>query len=385
MVWDALDLFAGAGGWDLPARQLGIDTLGIELDEWAVATRHAAGLPTERGDVTRYGPCDFPAEGLIASPPCQTFSLAGNGAGRRALADVLLAVKAMAQGARPTLGGDPRTALVLEPLRWALEALADGRPYRWLALEQVPSALPVWRAMADVLAQRGYSVDAAVLKAEQYGVPQTRRRAILVARRDELAMLPTATHRAFRYRVPQEAGDPALLPWVSMADALGWGATARPSWTLCGDSHAKRNSPLDGGSNMRASMAAAMDRGDWVLRSTYSTDGVYANRGERAATEPAQSITSKADRGDWVLRQSAMTRATERTMHEPAFTLTAGKDHGEREWLPERVKLTEREAAVLQTFPADHPWQGTKGRRFQQIGNAIPPLLARVVLEQFAS
>lgn len=48
--------------------------------------------------------------------------------------------------------------------------------------------------------------------------------------------------------------------------------------------------------------------------------------------------------------------------------------------VPEPIKITAQEAGVLQTFPADHPWQGNKGQQFSQIGNAVPPRLAANLL-----
>jgi len=46
-----------------------------------------------------------------------------------------------------------------------------------------------------------------------------------------------------------------------------------------------------------------------------------------------------------------------------------------------RRRLTIPECARLQDFPADHPWQGTKKAQYRQVGNAVPPTLARVVGE----
>lgn len=201
------DLFAGAGGWDLAAQQLGIHARGVENMQEARATRDAAGLTTIHDDVWTYEP-DGKATGLIASPPCQTFSAAGNGSGRKALGDIARAIELRAHLSLARLRGlamymgDDRTALVLTPLHFALTG-----GYRWLAWEQVSSVLPVWDLCAEALRTAGWSVDTGVLNARDYGVGQDRKRAVLVASLDGPVALPKATH----------AGHPAAL-----ADVLGW-------------------------------------------------------------------------------------------------------------------------------------------------------------------
>jgi DNA (cytosine-5)-methyltransferase 1 len=49
------------------------------------------------------------------------------------------------------------------------------------------------------------------------------------------------------------------------------------------------------------------------------------------------------------------------------------------------VKITPQEAAALQSYPADFEFVGTKGSVGLQIGNAVPPLLARAILEELWS
>lgn len=187
----AIDLFAGPGGWDLPASWLGIDVLGVEVDPAPAGTREAAGLRTVLADVAALEPADFgPVDLLIASPPCPDFSVSN---------------RKNARGIEGTRG-----ALVAEVLRWT-EALEP----RLVACEQVPDVLPVWQAYAVRLVELGYSTLVTVLNAADFGVPQARKRAVLIARRDEGPLRPERTH--------DDARNESLFPlktWVTMAEAL---------------------------------------------------------------------------------------------------------------------------------------------------------------------
>ncbi|MFE0459591.1 DNA cytosine methyltransferase [Kitasatospora sp. NPDC058965] len=312
-----VDLFAGPGGIDLAATRLGLRPAGIEWSPDACATRRAAGLATIEGDVRDFGPADFPtASVLVGGPPCQPFSVAGNGAGRRVLDHIVHLAEQLAQR-RPvarhvTDPGQDRTRLVLEPLRWALTAADTGHPYRTIVLEQVPQVLPVWAAFARILRAEGYTTVCGVLRAEQYGVPQSRRRAVLIARLDGPATLPAPTHRAYRAGVPQDSGDPALRPWMSMRQAL------------------RREHPF-------------------TVVSNYGTGGDPAARGRRTWDQPAATVTGK-------VRRNRLVAADGRELE----------------------RLSWAEAGALQSFPPDHPWSG--GDIGQQIGNAVPVTLATAVL-----
>ena len=74
-----VDLFAGPGGWDEGAAIIGVtNTYGLEFEANACATAEAAGHARMLGDLSAIEPTDYrPAVGLIASPPCQAWSMAG--------------------------------------------------------------------------------------------------------------------------------------------------------------------------------------------------------------------------------------------------------------------------------------------------------------------
>jgi len=313
----ALDLFAGTG-WGVACQWLGIEEMGVEIMPDAVATRAANGMTTIYNDVWN-GLLDSSFQEdydiLIASPPCQTFSVAGDGDGRKALDEVLSAISdgvyrdPVALHELTTLT-DPRTALVLAPLAHVWR----DRPM-YVVFEQVPPVLPVWVACGVAMAEMGYSVWTGNLHAEEYNVPQTRKRAVLIARRDGVeATKPRSARTDGPYSKTKSAR------WHSMFDALKWGFVSRPAMTV---SNAVGRG-LQGGSGARKTIQDALADGTFVP-SIHAKDNSYA----------------------------------------------------------ESTRITVAEAGVLQSYPRDFKWQGTKTNQFLQIGNAVPPLMAQAILRMF--
>lgn len=310
----ALDLFAGTG-WGVACQALGATEYGVEIMAAAVESRRINGMATPYRDVWA-GLEDESIvpeyDSLIASPPCQTFSVAGGGSGRDELDTINAAISGgnfSDIGWLRTLEADtdPRTALILSPLAYIIRDMPAH-----VVLEQVPQALPVWHAYASKLADLGYSVDVDVLLSEQYGVPQTRRRAILVASRVGKAALPDPTHSRYYSRESTRL-DIGVKPWVGMDGVLDIPQDAK------------------------------------YLRSNYS-DG-SGGRGQRMTWEPASTVTSKT---------------------------------GSCKWMPTERNLTIDDAAALQSYPAGFVFAGKRADQFLQVGNAVPPALARAVLDNLS-
>ncbi|MGN6373373.1 MAG: DNA cytosine methyltransferase [Solirubrobacteraceae bacterium] len=491
-----LDLFAGAGGWEEGLRPFGLKALGIETDPHACATAQAAGHERLQADVAALDPVQFaPVWGLIGSPPCQAYSSAGKGLGRADKPSVIVCARELAadndtRAARLKECHDPRSLLTVEPLRYAIAL----RP-RWIALEQVPAVLELWSLFASLLALYGYHTAVGVLSAEQYGVPQTRKRAFLIASLDGPVQLPAPTHRSYnprRKETPEDERD--LLPWVSMAEALSWGMTARPGMTVVAGNK-------DGESKSRACMARQRRSGAWV-EIRRGKDRIH--EGFDPASSPGQAVTSRVDRwqahgvedsacerppecagelaerpaptivttrrskegaligrqlppgescerGGWAWRNGNQAHSAVRDSREPAPTVHFGHRVNKVEWVPcsydarqrgarprpidqpaptmlahglakgvptwsgrrpattiacdrrvhppghkqnagdppgryeqrrgaHAIRVTVCQAAFLQGFRADYPWQGAKIRQFEQVGNAVPPPLAHRVL-----
>jgi DNA (cytosine-5)-methyltransferase 1 len=318
--------FAGPGGLDEAARMLGLPAHpGVDVSQDACATATAAGYARIRADIRSLDPDDFPkVTGATITPPCPTFSASGKHAGRRdretvikgvcllgdsqAGMDVTAAYEAICRGV-----ADPRTALILETLRFALRL----PNLRWFVAEQVPAVHPIWEEMcAELAATHDFeSCNVVTLRADDFGAATRRTRVFLIATRDyepDFTGMPIRAHWSCgRFRAPQISLPAAVAPLasVSMAGALGWpvGVVVR--------TRGNRRTP---GGNL------------------FSADG------------PAQGLTEKAR--SWTRED------------QPGHALTAA------------------EAGVLQGFPRDYPWNGSRSSQFLQIADTVSPLTGAAVL-----
>jgi DNA (cytosine-5)-methyltransferase 1 len=272
---EIVEPFGGPGGWSEALRRAGIEAeaIGFDLSADACATAQAAGHRRECVDISTVNPPA--AEMTIASPPCWAWSTSGL---KRARGDRQIVMEAIASYAR----GDDRLAearreveeptslLVVEPLRWALMSGS-----RRLLLEQVPSVLPCWQVMAEGLRRHGYSVWTGIVEAADYGVPQTRQRAVLIASRAEPVRPPVPTHTDGLAFTTQ--------PWRTMDDVTDWpgrwlvgfprrndlddGAgeyrlrdrqlSDRPAFTVTEKARSWTRVPEDGGEQVRISLEEA--------------------------------------------------------------------------------------------------------------------------------
>lgn len=387
------DWFCGAGGTSTGLRAAGIDAIGIDFDARACEAHAANGHITIRADLGSFA--FRPGARLVwASPPCQPWSSAGE-----------------------QLGADDERDMIpawLAGLAIVLPDIAIMENVKGLTFEKNAEYLG-W--IVRTLRSLGYDVQWRVLDAADYGVPQNRERFILIARRDGGPIRwPAPTHT--------EGDSLFLLPWVTMADALGWGhdlvgfprladnehavelagieyrerdlhSTDRPSPTVTEKGRSWQRWTLTTGANSMVTgrtdddvqpYERAVDRpaptidvkaaGAWTLHTNrgQADDGT---RQTRPAPAPAPAITSKSD-GQWFRTRPSTTvimgdpRISPPGHDDPA--VSGSQQQG-------AVRVTLEELAALQGFPPGYIFTGTRSDRARQIGNAVPPPLARAIVE----
>jgi DNA (cytosine-5)-methyltransferase 1 len=358
----AIDLFCGAGGLSQGFEQAGFQILAAnDIDPWAAETfkathPNAAFLrqPLEELSATdllraaglRRGEVDC----LIGGPPCQAFSVYNHQRGFH----------------------DSRSHLFREYLR-----IVDEIRAKWIVMENVPGMrdLGNGRAIKEIsrsLGELGYRVENRILKAEEYGIPQERRRIFFIASRTKHAVSwPYPTH-----------GD-GLSPVVTVWDAIADLPTLRNGES--GSSLPYATSPqteyqryLRGAErlvhNHEAPQLAAIN----LERMTHIPQG---GSWRDIPTHLLPAGMKKARRCDHTKRYGrlhpsglACTVLTKCDLHWGAYIHP----------FQDRV-LTVREAARLQSFSDAVRFLGPRTEQYIQVGNAVPPLLARSIAEAIST
>ena len=349
-----IDLFAGAGGMSLGfSKLLGhpfVPVWANDFNQDAVATYNANfGPHAVCGDIVSL--LESPdvhipeADVVIGGPPCQGFSLLNK-----------------------NREGDPRKELWRPYLEVVRRCKASV-----FVMENVPQLLGTFEhdAIIDVAKSLGFQVASAMLCAADYGVPQVRKRAIIIGCRfadPNLVFPPRKSHydlsktqiQPSLFRSGSDDYVPGTQKWRTVRDAIGdlpppedIGIRNVPPPL---DLHFGRTPTPKSIARYKAIPEEGMNRFDLQRR--------------------APKLTPEC----WIRKTSGGTDLFGRLWWgKPSVTIRTEffKPEKGRYLHPVQNRpITHREAARLQSFPDDFVFTGTKIEVARQIGNAVPPLLA---------
>lgn len=325
-----IDLFAGAGGLSIGLEKAGFKLVAAtDWDHWSCKTLRAnhKDIIVHEGDISLIDLQEFKeklpisnVDMIVGGPPCQGFSALGK-----------------------RFKNDPRNQLWRHYMRFVEYFLP-----KVFLMENVPELLKSQefveiKTMAEHL---GYTVEAKVLYAVEYGVPQKRRRAIIIGSRIGTPMHPKPTHYA-----PGQLSFDAYQKelWRTVGDAIR-DLPLEPTgenWHVGRNPTAKslaRYKTIPPGGN-RFNLPIDLMPNCWIKKKTGSTD-VF---GRLEWNKPSLTIRTeffKPEKGRYLHPEA----------HRP---------------------ITIREAARLQTFPDDYVLIGSHINVAKQVGNAVPCELAR--------
>jgi DNA (cytosine-5)-methyltransferase 1 len=369
----AVDLFAGAGGMSLGFEQAGFDIVAaVEIDpihaavhkfnfpSCAVLPRSVVGLT---GDEIRSaaGLGDRRIDVVFGGAPCQGFSLIGH----RALED-------------------PRNSLVRDFVRIVAELRASSFVFENVKGLTVGRHKSFLHELMEAFGDAGYCVRLPwqVLNASSFGVPQDRERLILVGVRDgyPIPKYPKPTTVA--------AGSPARLRSLpvgpSCKDALGDLPDAEAFRELSNCDSVRTDAWLEPSAYARS--LRCLDNDSWFYGYMRRWDGAKLTSSMRTEhTEISRRRFAETAQGD----VEPISRFYKLPAGGVSNTLRAGTDSARGAFTSPRPIhyarprcITVREMARLHGFPDWFRFHATKWHGARQIGNAVPPPLARAVADE---
>jgi len=316
----AIDLFAGAGGLSLGMKISGLNVVAA-LDNSADAIEtHAVNFPETLhivDDAHRVPYKSFKRIDVVAGgPPCQPFSVSGKQLGEQDARDLVpLFIRALRE---------------MRPSAFIMENVAG------LASERFK---PYLLRQIDEMRLLGYQVKKTVLDAADYGVPQRRERLFVVGTREGIQFdFPEPTHGPNRGK-----------PHMTVRDALN-------------------NCPTDEPNTAKVVYAKnPIIRKQWNAGMLLNGKGRPLDLDQPSFTIPATAGGNRTHIID--------TNDTLRQYH--AHLLAGGAPR--KDLVTGARRLTVRESARIQTFPDWFVFTGARSKRYSQIGNAVPPVLAAAV------
>ncbi|MFJ1537537.1 DNA cytosine methyltransferase [Micromonospora chalcea] len=376
--YSAVSLFSGCGGFCEGVRLAGFEVkAAVELDRYAAQTYRAnfPEVPLFEGDVHHFMNPEseewvteserFPAfepeevDLLFGGPPCQGYSQIGT-----------------------RILDDPRNELYLQYIR-VLTAL---RP-KVFVMENVPNMLLLAkgrfkREVLKAFADAGYSnSDVEVVAASDYGVPQLRRRAMFVGVRDGQSLgMPV---KDFIVNALKEEQQPVQTVWDALGDlpkktAVHYESLPYPATRLRNDILNEMRIDRDGRWYTAESKAKASG-GEKARLHNHHTKEIQERRQKLIAH------LKPGDKGDTLPKEIWNGLRPEKwrrlPLDRPAYTILAQMHRDLSEWVHPRHErwITVREAARLQSFHDGFVFHTSEWQMLKQIGNAVPPLLARAV------
>jgi DNA (cytosine-5)-methyltransferase 1 len=365
----AISLFCGAGGCSSGFKKAGYEIIfATDIDLAAIKT-YRANFPetkTLAADINqidfdevlsdlklRAGELDF----LIGGPPCQGFSTAGL-----------------------RFWDDPRNAL----LKNYVNALDKLKP-KWFLMENVEGLLTANEGLylyeaAKALIDLGYKIRIEKVYAHEYGIPQRRKRVFIIGNRLGIDFdFPEPTIR-IKGRIFRNS-DITLKHTIS-----GLPEPARGSEGLC----YYPTAPIsEWDEQLRNGAAFVTDHAALDLTEIQLERIRRLKPGQTMKDLPAElqheSFQRRSNRrvqdGTPSEKRGGAPSGIKRLVYdEPSLTITGAATREFIHPIQDRP-LTLRESARIQTFPDTFIFEGNSAEKIQQVGNAIPPLLARIFAE----